>query len=454
MNNLHAVPRLEHMGSKRTAHHDFLVDFHGNAPVFKAQFVDQSCGGQPLGNILPVAIQQNLHAIFLQTACLHSRYNLQTFLRVQDFYMLYDVVVVGGGLIGMITARTLRIAGLYVALLEKNRLGKESSWAAGGILSKLYPWQQSEAVRALIGAGQSAFPAFVAELHEETGVDPELLQSGMLVTDLEEQDTALAWARQHDTRIERVDRNILDELEPNLAKTIEAALYVPSVMQVRPRLVIEAVRNSLGLHGVQIFEGITVTGLLSRSGKVTGVETSRDNVHAGQVVVCNGAWAQQLLQTLSDSSTDIVPVRGQMLLFKTRQFLLSHILVQAEHYVIPRKDPYILCGSTLEYAGFDPGVTPDAKDSLRAQALRLCPRLSEEELVDHWAGLRPGTAREVPYICAHPEYENLYINAGHFRYGIIMSLPSAEIACDLVTGKTDASQMSAYGWQEPGAAIG
>ncbi len=367
--------------------------------------------------------------------------------------MAYDVVVVGGGLIGMITARTLRIAGLNVALLEKNRLGKESSWAAGGILAKLYPWQQSEAVRALIGAGQSAFPGFVTELQDETGVDPELLQCGMLITDLEEQDAALAWAQKHDTRIERVERSILDELEPGLAKTVDAALYVPSAMQVRPRRVLEAVQKSLELHGVQIFEEVTVTGLLAQSGKVTGVETSRDNVHAGQVVVCNGAWAQQLLQALSGVSTDIVPVRGQMLLFRTRQRLLSHILVSAEQYVIPRKDPYLLCGSTLEYVGFDRTVTPDAKDSLQALACRLCPQLKEEEPVKQWSGLRPGTTREVPYICAHPEYENLYINAGHFRYGIVMSLPSAEITCDLVTHKMVASHTSAYDWQKTGTGL-
>ena len=361
---------------------------------------------------------------------------------------MHDVIVVGGGLVGMITARTLEMAGLKVVLLEKNRLGKESSWAAGGILNKIYPWDQSEAEQALIGAGHAAFPEFVAELQSETGVDPELLQSGMLIADPGKQDAALAWFRKLQLRTERVDRSILDELEPNLAQSVDTALYVPPVMQVRPRLLVEAVQKSLELHGVQVLEEVEVTGLLAQSGKITGVETSRGSMYAGQVVVCNGAWIQELLQTISRSSTDIVPVRGQMLVFKTSRHLLSHILLGADHYLIPRKGPYILCGSTQEYVGFDNTVTPDAKDLIHARACRLCPRLEHEDPVKHWAGLRPGTSREVPYICAHPEYENLYINAGHFRYGIVTSLPSAEITCDLVMNRIPALPADAYRWTE------
>ena len=360
--------------------------------------------------------------------------------------MTHDIIVVGGGLIGMVTARALRLAGLDVVLLEKNRLGRQASWAAGGILAKLHPWQQSEGMRKLIHAGQRAFPGFVTELHDETGVDPQLLQSGMLVTNLGQQDAALAWGQKHRVQIKLVDRSTLAELEPGLAETIDAALHVPSTMQIQPRLLIEAVCKSLELHGVQVLEGVTVTGLRAKASRLAGVETNQGSMHAGQVVLCNGAWARQLLQTLSRVHTDIEPVRGQMLVFKTSRPLLSHILVSADHYLIPRNDLYILCGSTMEHVGFDDTVTADARDSIHAQASRLCPQLKNEVPVQHWAGLRPGTARDVPYICAHPEFENLYINAGHFRYGIVMSIPSAEIACDLVTDRPSAFQMGPYGW--------
>ena len=360
--------------------------------------------------------------------------------------MTYDAVVIGGGLIGMTTARSLRLAGLKVALLEKNRLGEESSWAAGGILTRFYPWRQSEDARALIEASQAAFPGFVAQLQEETGVDPGLVRCGILVADTEEQEQALAWAQTCDTPIELVDKLRLQALEPNLAQHLQTALHIPSAMQVQPRLLAKAMRKSLALHGVEIFENTEVTGLQDRDRAITEVSTRQRSFHANQVVVCNGAWAQQLLKGLSDACTDIVPVRGQILLLKTRQRLLSNILVQNEQYMIPRKEPYILCGSTLEYVGFDRDVTEEAKEALRTWACRLCPQLQEAELADHWSGLRPGTLREVPYICVHPGYENLYLNAGHFRWGIAMSLASADLACKLMTNPSEAQPMAQYGW--------
>lgn len=360
--------------------------------------------------------------------------------------MTYDAAVIGGGLIGMTTARSLRMAGLKVALLEKNRLAEESSWAAGGILARFYPWRQSEGARALVEASQAAFPGFVAQLQEETGADPELLHCGILVADTEEQEQALAWARTCNTRIESIDKARLQALEPNLSEHLQTALHIPSAMQVRPRLLAKALRKSLVLHGVEIFENTEVTGLQGRDRVITGVKSHQRTFDANQVVVCNGAWAQQLLKTLSDACTDIVPVRGQILLLKTRQRLLSNILVQNEQYMIPRKAPYVLCGSTLEYVGFDRAVTEEAKEALLAWACRLCPQLQDAELADHWSGLRPGTLREAPYICVHPEYENLYLNAGHFRWGIAMSLASADLARELMTNPSGSQPMAQYGW--------
>ena len=360
--------------------------------------------------------------------------------------LAYDAIVIGGGLIGMLTARNLQIAGFDVALIEKSKLGGESSWAAGGILSKLHPWQQSDAVQKLIAQGQSAFPALVAELKDETGIDSQLLHSGMLIVDVDEQQAALNWSDKNNTKIESVDQDAIDRLEPNLNKNINLALHIPSVMQVRVPLLIEAVRKSLRKHGVRIYEGVEVNGLAQKSGKAVGVETKQKKMFAEHIIMCSGAWTQQLLKNTGGFATDIEPVRGQMLLFKIKQNLLSHIIVKNEHYLIPRKDRYLLCGSTLEYVGFDKATTSQAKDFLHSQAYTLCPQLKDEEIIQHWSGLRPGTTREVPYICAHPELEGLYINAGHFRYGIVMSIPSAKIATDLVANRVSRSQKSAYTW--------
>ena len=359
--------------------------------------------------------------------------------------MAYDAVVIGGGLIGMITARTLQTAGLKVALLEKNRLGEEASGVAGGILASFHPWRQHEAAGALFKASQDAFPGLVEELHEETGVDPGLVRCGMLIADTKEQNQALAWADKHATQIEVLDQKQIKALEPNLAGALDSALLIPSAMQVQPRLLMKAIRKSLTRRGVEILEGTEVTGLARQVGKVIGANTGEGTVSAHKTVICNGAWAQQLLKTVTDICTDIVPVRGQILVFKARQHVLSHILVQDEQYLVPRGERHVLCGSSMEYVGFDRSVTEEAKNAICAWAYRFCPRLEDAELVDQWSGLRPGTLRDVPYICRHPEYENLYINAGHFRSGIAMSVSSADLLCRLMADPSAASQMVQYG---------
>ncbi len=358
----------------------------------------------------------------------------------------YDVLVIGGGVIGMLTARNLRIAGLTVALLEKHQLGGEASWAAAGILSKLYPWQQTASVQRLIAQGQMLFPALVAELKDETGTDAQLLRCGMLIIDVDETPAALAWARNNKVQIELIDGHHLKQLEPHLDQGIHLALHAPSVMQVRPPLLIKAIRQSLRQRGVRIFEGTTVHKLILKSGKVAGVVTDQMTMFAEHNVICSGAWTQRLLQNISDDATDVEPVRGQMLLFKPERNLLTHIIVKDGLYLVPRKDQYILCGSTLEHVGFSKATTATAQRLLSAQARRLCPALSGQDPVRHWSALRPGTTRRLPYVCAHPEYAGLYINAGHFRYGIVMSAPTAKLMADFITNKISAAQISAYAW--------
>lgn len=358
----------------------------------------------------------------------------------------YDVLIVGGGLIGMLTARYLKGEGLEVAIVEKNQVGVESSWAAGGILSKLYPWQQSQAMQQLVAKGQESFPILVKELFEETGIDAQLLQSGMIIIDMNERQAALEWSQKNKGLIQEIKGQEIDQLEPNLCNGIDAALYIPTTMQVRPPELIKAVKQSLVNSGVLIFEGVAANKLLLESEKVVGIETTNGSMFADQVVICNGAWAQQILNQISKHMTDIEPVRGQMLLFKTKQNLLSSIIVNDGFYLIPRKDQYVLCGSTVEHVGFSKTITQEAHELLSYQAYDLCPALKDEIVVKHWSALRPGTARELPYVCAHPSYEGLYINAGHFRYGIVMSIPTAKMASELIVKKVTASQISAYTW--------
>ncbi len=359
----------------------------------------------------------------------------------------YDALVIGGGIMGMLTARELYLAGLRVAILEKDALGAKATWAAGGILAALHPWRPSPPAQALIAASRRRFPAFAKELQQETGIDSEVMRSGMIVLDADEKDRAIRWAKENDEPLEVATLRRSAELEPMLARDFHEILYLPEVGQVRPPCLVQALKKSLRQCGVTILEQLAVQRLSLRSNQVRGVVTSRTNLLADKVVICCGAWTATLLRTHTDKATDIVPVRGQMLLYKPQDRLLSHILVRKETYLIPRKDGLVLCGSTLEHVGFENKITRQAADHLHAQAHELCPGLKGIKPLRQWAALRPGTSRATPYICEHPEISGLYFNGGHFRNGIAMSLASAGLLAGLITGKVDTAQAAPYAYE-------
>ncbi|MEJ2116316.1 MAG: FAD-dependent oxidoreductase [Gammaproteobacteria bacterium] len=145
-----------------------------------------------------------------------------------------DVLIVGGGIIGMLTARNLIKTGLKVAIIEKGKLGGEATWAAGGILSPLKPWQETTKAKSLIDEGKQNFAALVEALKQETGIDSELIRSGMLSLNVNEKQYALEWAKQNNEPIEILTHHALSKLAPNMIKKFDEALYLPNIQQVRP----------------------------------------------------------------------------------------------------------------------------------------------------------------------------------------------------------------------------
>ncbi len=334
----------------------------------------------------------------------------------------------------MLTARCLHEAGLRVELLERGKLGMESSWAGGGILSPLYPWRYNRAVNRLAAAGQVEFPRFAAQLEEETGIDPEWMASGLLVLDDDEIEAGSAWCRQSGYAHRVQDRQELRQLETTLADEFYSALLLPDVAQVRNPRLVRALNASLRRHGISCREGVEVTAIEVSAGRASGVRTATGVLKAGKVVIAGGAWSAGLWP--GKDTIAITPVQGQMIAFQAQAGLLHHILLLDEQYVIPRRDGHILAGSTLEHVGFDKQTSAVALANLRQAAIRMLLILDTHQVVQQWAGLRPGSPDNVPFIGGHPDIEDLFVNAGHFRYGVVMGLPSARLLADLVLGRT------------------
>jgi len=341
-----------------------------------------------------------------------------------------NTVVVGGGVIGLLTARELAETGAAVSLVEMGETGRESSWAGGGIISPLYPWHHPESVNALASWSQLAYPELCTELLQETGTDPEHIRSGLLVLDPDEQRAGLDWSKEREIRTEMLDAQALRDKEPSLSPEPTSALLLPGVAQVRSPRLTKALRKSIE-HRVDIREQEEVIELQVDKGRVTGVQTRRGNVGADQVVVCTGAWTAKLLNRLGEKP-DIQPVRGQMILFYAKPAQVHHITLFRERYVIPRRDGRILVGSTIEHTGFAKETTAEAKEELYRSAVELFPFLKRTPIEDQWAGLRPGSPKGIPYIGPYPQIEGLYINAGHFRNGLVTGPASARLVVDLM----------------------
>ena len=356
-----------------------------------------------------------------------------------------DFIVVGGGFSGMLVARELSAGGASVTLLERGELGKEASWAGGGILSPLYPWRYDDAVTALAIWSQRYYPRFAAELVEETGIDPEWLPSGLLIYGTEETASAIQWARRWDIPLERLPADRITDLEPGLASSREEeGIWLPEVAQIRNPRLLKALARSLDLRGVEIRTHAEVLGFIEQGGQVQGVRTRDESLLAAGVVATAGAWTAELLGTLAGADWRIAPVRGQMLLFHAEPGLVRHIVLKGDHYLVPRRDGRILAGSTLEYVGFDKSTTQQAYDELYAAALAIIPALARCPVERHWAGLRPGSPQGIPVIGKHPRRSGLYINAGHFRNGVVTGPASARLLADVIFNRAPCVDPAPY----------
>ena len=352
-----------------------------------------------------------------------------------------DTLIIGGGIIGLLSARELVQSGQSVTVLEQNNgAGLESSWAGGGILTPLYPWRYPEPITKLSVVGHKEYPKLAADLLQATGVDPEYIRSGHLVLDTEEYDQAKDWSKEFSKKVSqnrktsffsRVGSKEIARIEPELSENFLNALWFPTIGQIRNPYMVQALIKDLILKGVKIIPNARVDKINTNAGRVVSLGTSMGKKSADSYLLAAGAWSASLLKD-TGITLDVEPVRGQMILFKTEPGRLRRIIINNHKYLIPRKDGHVLAGSTLEYVGFNKETTDSAYKELWQAAVKTVPFLEHAPVVKQWAGLRPGSKDGVPTIDRHPELENLVISTGHFRNGVILGLGSARIAAELV----------------------
>ena len=323
-----------------------------------------------------------------------------------------DITVVGGGVIGLLTAREFVNAGATVTLIDKGLLGQESSWAGGGILLPLYPWRQAEAISTLVLQSLHLYPTLAAHLIEGTGKDPEWTPCGLLITKNPDFDTAIDWCQRHQIRFETASAHFFNILNTHA----EQPLWLPDIAQARNPRLVKSLIQDLHNKGVTLQEHCELTDLTLVNNHITHLNTSRGSLPVKQLIISAGAWTgslfKQLFPEMLTYAPQVAPVKGQMLLFDAPPNTLQTMVLDGDQYLIPRRDGK--------------------------------PALNKAPLLHHWAGLRPGTEQGIPYIDRHPSIANLSINAGHFRNGLVMGPASAQLMVDLLLNRPTAVDPRPY----------
>jgi len=349
-----------------------------------------------------------------------------------------DILVVGGGIVGTAIAYRLAKDGLAVTLLERGEIGREASWAAGGMLTPVHLAEYPGPLAEICAASLALYEPLCGELAGLSTVDPEYRVTGLLLLITSEQgarDAAMleTWKREHGQPCRGLSREEALAIEPRLTPALQGALHLPDIAQVRNNRMAVALAEAAVKKGAEIRTNAPVTGLLRVPGRVNGAKTARGDVYAGTTVLAAGAWSPEILRPLGIELA-VRPVKGQMLLAGGPPDFCRHMVLDGESYLIPRADGKILIGSTLEEKGFDKSVTIDAVGSLAERGSRLMPEIASLPLVASWAGLRPATPDRLPYIGRAP-LDGLVFATGHFRNGILLAPITAEIVADLLSGE-------------------
>ena len=343
----------------------------------------------------------------------------------------YDVVVVGGGVIGLAAAWRLAQAGVGVAVLERSeRPPGGATGVAAGMLAPIGELTFGEpGLLELTLAAADLYPRFVAELEEASGVATGYEVRGALHVALD-RDEAEQLRRVHDLQrrmglaAEWLPPRGCRELEPGLTPSLSGGVIAPGEGSIDPRQLSAALLAALGRQGVEVRTGTEVTGSRIEGERIAGVRTAAgEELRAGTVVLACGAWSGGAEWLPEAARPPVRPVKGQILELRRPRGTaapIERIVASERVYLVPRGDGRLIAGATVEERGFDTAVTAGGVHELLREAYRLLPDVAEMELVAASAGLRPATPDNMPAV-GPGSLDGLIVATGHFRNGILLA---------------------------------
>ncbi len=352
-----------------------------------------------------------------------------------------DVLIMGAGVIGLSLAWELANRDQRVLLVDSGQAG-QASWAGAGILPAAATTGIRDPYESLKALSHQLHAQWSERLRAATGIDTEYNRCGGLhVARSPAEAATLAanefWWQEHGIRSQLLEPAELKALEPHLKADFRAAWRLPDECQLRNPRHLRALSVACQKMGVQLREDDAVVKLLTDGKRVTGWLTAQGAVlTADNYCICSGAWARQSLDELKIPN-GILPVRGQMVLFRGPRPLLGQIVNEGNRYLVPRRDGRLLAGSVEEEVGYVCETTDIALQGIQDWATELLPALKQCSVEKTWAGLRPGSFDGLPYLGLVPTTENLFLAAGHFRSGLHLSCGTAVVMADMIEGRPD-----------------
>lgn len=366
---------------------------------------------------------------------------------------MHDVLLIGGGAVGLSIAYELAGRGKRVHVVERGELGGESSWAGAGIVPPARENRADAPLVQLAGLSARLHVEWAERLRRETGFDNCYSVTGALYLadgpeTLAKAEGELAPFRAQQLPCEPVDARRLVTLEPALAGALDdgrliSGFHVPGEAQLRNPRHVRALVEACLKRGVTLTTNAPVEEFVVRGGRLVEVRTPGGVFAAEQYCLTTGAWSGKLGAELG-LKLAVKPIRGQIALVNPPAPVIRGIVYVGRKYFVARDDGRILVGSTEEDVGFDKSTTAGTIRDLLDFAVRLAPALQDARVERTWAGLRPHSADGAPYLGRAPNLANVCVAAGHYRWGLALSPGTAVVMTQLLLGEPTSVDLAAF----------
>jgi glycine oxidase len=351
------------------------------------------------------------------------------------------LTILGGGVIGLSIAFELRRRGHAVTVLEQGRCGGQASGAAAGMLAPYSEnGEQADPFFLLCLQSLRLFADWQRAVKEASGEDFEYSESGSLYVIYHEADVLAMrsrkmWQDSYGARSELLDAGALRRLEPRIAPEAIGALHYPGEAHVYSPGYVKALETACRKTGVDIREGLGPVAVERwQDGIEVRAEATGETFRSDRLIVANGAWAGLLASTFG-VEIPVYPIRGQICAYETPDMPVRHMIFCSQGYVVGKRNGTLVCGASEDVAGFDTSVTRKGIARLTSWNGKLLPFLNDMRPFHEWAGLRPASQDGFPMIGPLPGTDSVWLAAGHYRNGILLSPVTARVVADGIEGR-------------------